>query len=233
MHQKNWICFALAAAMIAAAGGFLVWLRSHQVLGEPGLSLALPQRVLDYQSESVEVTRDEVAALPKDTSFSRRLYTQIEGVRTNQLLLGIVLMGSDRTSIHKPQFCLTGQGWNITTSEQVSIPISGPRPYNLPVMKLTANRPGDWRALYLYWFVAPDCVTASHWERMWLMATHLLRTGVLQRWAYVSCFAICPPGGEESTYQRMRQFIASAAPQFQPPPGSAVAAAVPRPVAKR
>jgi len=66
-------------------------------------------------------------------------------------------------------------------------------------------------------------------ERMWSMAKHLLKTGVLQRWAYVSCFAVCPPGSEEATFERMRQFIAASVPEFQltPKPEAAVTAAKP------
>jgi hypothetical protein len=65
--------------------------------------------------------------------------------------------------------------------------------------------------------VADDALSASvtGLERMWLMASKLLRTGVLQRWAYVSCFAACPPGQEEATFERMQKLIAAAVPQFQ------------------
>jgi hypothetical protein len=47
------------------------------------------------------------------------------------------------------------------------------------------------------------------------MATHLLSTGELERWAYVNCFMLCLPGEEEATYARMKEFIATAVPQFQ------------------
>jgi hypothetical protein len=75
--------------------------------------------------------------------------------------------------------------------------------------------------IYVYWYVASDAVSASTsgFHRMWLMATRLLRTGVLQRWAYVSCFAFCAPGQENATYDRMKDFIADAVPQFQLYPG--------------
>ncbi|HVV00492.1 MAG TPA: hypothetical protein VHH88_03965, partial [Verrucomicrobiae bacterium] len=48
-----------------------------------------------------------------------------------------------------------------------------------------------------------------------LMAKQMLLTGVLQRWAYVMCFSACPPGQESATVDRMKKFIAAAAPQFQ------------------
>ena len=69
--------------------------------------------------------------------------------------------------------------------------------------------------VFVYWFVADGELTAQHRQRMWWMARDLLTRGVLQRWAYVSCFSACPPGQEEATYARMREWIAAAVPQFQ------------------
>ena len=43
----------------------------------------------------------------------------------------------------------------------------------------------------------------------------LLRTGTMDRWAYVSCFGVCPPGQEELLWQRLRDFLVDAVPQFQ------------------
>jgi len=43
----------------------------------------------------------------------------------------------------------------------------------------------------------------------------MLRTGVLQRWAYVSCFSICLPGKEQATYDRIKDLIVATVPKFQ------------------
>ena len=67
---------------------------------------------------------DEVTlgALPEDTSFGARLYTAPDQFG---LLMNVVLMGTDRTSLHKPQFCLTGQGWAIDQSKSCRDPRAG------------------------------------------------------------------------------------------------------------
>ena len=64
---------------------------------------------------------------------------------------------------------------------------------------------------------------------MWWMAQKLLTTGVLQRWAYISCFAVCLPGQEDALFEHMKRFIAASVPEFQlvPKPGGAVVAAQP------
>jgi hypothetical protein len=71
------------------------------------------------------------------------------------------------------------------------------------------------RGVFLYWFVADNELTAYHWERMWWMARDLVRTGVLQRWAYVTVFSPCFPGEEEATFERMKRFVSSSVPEFQ------------------
>lgn len=244
MSRQKWAMLVTVLVLIAAAAGVLLPMKSHQRLGRPGVStssagseagrsleIVLPVGVLDFHSEPVEILKEVVGALPRDTSFGQRLYRAADGFET---LLNVVLMGSDRTSIHKPQFCLTGSGWAIEKTEQVLVPVARPHAYELPVMKLTTLREDTVngrrvrvRGIYVYWFVAEDSLTAQHWQRMWWMARDLLRTGVLQRWAYVTCFSVCQPGQEEATFNRMKQFLAAAVPEFQLTPRAGASAANP------
>jgi hypothetical protein len=98
-----------------------------------------------------------------------------------------------------------------------------PYAYDLPVMKFIATKEVTMngqkvtaQGVYVFWFVADnDEYTARHWQRMWWMARDLFRTGVLQRWAFISYFSICAPGREDATFERMKKFIAASAPEFQ------------------
>jgi hypothetical protein len=54
---------------------------------------------------------------------------------------------------------------------------------------------------------------------MWWMAKDMMLTGVLQRWAYVTYFAVCAPGEEDATFERMKKMIAASVPEFQLTPG--------------
>jgi hypothetical protein len=232
VNRRKWIVAVIALGLMGATAGVLTRLRAAQRLGQPGvktralaqsrnLEILLPERVLDFTSEPVEQEQMVLEALPRDTSFGQRRYKAPDGSWT---LVNVVLMGSDRTSLHKPQFCLEGSGWKIdrTASSAATVRIERPQPYDLPVMKLIAAKQvtsnGQTvaaRAVYVYWFVAEDALTARHWQRMWWMAKELLRTGVLQRWAYVTCFSVCQPGQEEATFNRMKEFLAAAVPEFQ------------------
>jgi hypothetical protein len=242
MKRQKWVILSIALALMAGAGGLLAKLHASQKLGQPGvkthmlagtqrLEVELPERVLDYDSKPLEVDKVTLDYLPLDTSFGQRRYHAPDGF---EALLNVVLMGADRTSIHKPQFCLGGTGWciNDAASAEAKVRIEKPCAYDLPVMKLICSRaptasgiPANARLIYVYWFAADNALTARHGQRMWWMAKELLQTGVLQRWAYVTCSSACLPGQEEATFERMKKFIAAAVPEFQQPPRAAVAVA--------
>jgi hypothetical protein len=227
---------------MAGAAVFLGRLRSHQKLGPPAvktgvlagsprLRVYLPENVLNYTSAPVEIQKIVLDTLPQDTSFGQRDYLAPDGSR---ILVNVVLMGVDRTSIHKPQFCLEGAGWRIdqSASSETTVRVERPVPYDLPVMKLIASsqlqsegQVINARAVYVYWFVAENAFTARHGQRMWWMARDLVRTGVLQRWAYITCFSVCLPGQEDATFQRIKEFIPAAVPEFQLTPAPVGAAA--------
>lgn len=248
MNKQKWILLVLVLGLISTAGSGLGWIKKNQKLGKPGLKFTpypgdairghvdLPEKVLDYESEGREPDAITTNTLPRDTSYGTRDYKAKDGFEVS---MNAVLMGTDRTSLHKPQFCLEGQGWRIdqSASSETKIPIEKPYAYQLPVVKLLCTHDvnengqhGTVSGVYVYWHVTDGMTSASKLglERMWWMSREMLRTGVLQRWAYVSCFSVCPPGREEATFERMKKFIAASVPEFQmtppPPAGTTLAA---------
>jgi hypothetical protein len=236
--KKKWFALGLTLLMMLGSGIMLSRLQGEQKLGVPGvktapladsknLEILLPEKVLDYTSEKVPIDQVVFNYLPADTSYGQRKYTAPDGFA---VLANAVLMGTDRTSIHKPQICLHAQGWQLDpTPPPAKIAMDQPYPYDLPVIKLTATRETlssgqavRMRGLYVYWYVADGALSAdaSGFERMWMMGRDLLHTGTLQRWAYISYFAVCAPGEEEATFERMKGLIRASVPQFQltPPP---------------
>jgi hypothetical protein len=234
MNQQKWILMTAAIGLMAGSAGLLKQFSTHHDLSPPGvkthalpgsirLQADLPERVLDYTSEPVETDEVTLNTLPADTSFGQRRYRAADGFG---LALNVVLMGSDRTSMHKPQFCLEGAGWRIDESKSLETKIHVDRPcaYDLPVVRLVADgevatdgQRSPAKAIYVYWYVADDALSASALglNRMWLMGKRQVLTGVLQRWAYVSCLGVCAPGQEDATFERMKTFIAAAVPEFQ------------------
>jgi hypothetical protein len=246
MNRQKWTLLLAALALMSSTALALVRMRTNQRLGHPGvktevipgskrLNVYLPPKVLDYDSEAKPTDTNVLNGLPQDTSFAERRYHASDG---KWVQCNIVLMGTDRTSIHKPQFCLTGSGWSISDAESAldNIRVENPHPYDLPVMKLVTSReailpgetkPSTVRGIFVYWFVAENELTGDHWDRMRRMSTHLLTTGELQRWAYVFCFTACRPGDETKTYDQLKKFITASVPEFQLPNAGAVVRSVP------
>ena len=234
MTKQNWILFSVALALMAGTAGVLVRLKDHPRLGQPGIKaepipgdvtmkIDLPERVLDFYSTNVPESEVVLSYLPKDSSFTERIYTAPDGF---WIQATVVLMGADRTSIHNADFCLRGNGLNPDEKRIVNIPIGGTMPYQLPVSMWKVSgvvpQPGGQKVkvngVYVFWFVADQAQTPGHFQMMKRLALNLLRTGVMQRWAYVSYLALCEPGQEEATFARMEKLIAASVPEFQPPP---------------
>lgn len=251
MNRRALQVFVVFAVLVGVTAALLVRVRSNYVLGQPGVkignvpmymledglsnivsetSVLLPETVLGFEGLPLSVTRQELQMLPPDTVYGRRLYRSKAG---EQLMINVVLMGTDRTSIHKPEYCLIGQGETIVGRELITVPMEKPHRYDLQLMKLTTSsekRMGDGRViplrgLFLYWFVADGQLTARHGERMWLMGRDLLARGLLQRWAYVAYWGKCIAGQEDVLLERMKEFIAASAPEFQITAGAPVQSA--------
>jgi hypothetical protein len=233
MNKQQWIILIVALSLIGGTAALLAKLQASQKLGQPAvktsaipdsrrLKVEMPERAGGYTSEAIEMDKKTLDWLPQDTSFGQRLYRAPDGFEAS---VGVVLMGSDRTSLHKTEFCLEGTGWRIdrSASSETKVHMDRPQSYDLPVMKFIATREvtanGQTlkaRGVYLVWFVADnDEYTAWHWRRMWWMARDLLRSGVLQRWASISVFAPCAPGQEEATFEHMKALIRAIVPEFQ------------------
>lgn len=235
MKSRSWLMTAVVLVLIGGTAVFLNSWKANQRLGKPGVkvdpvavfdpegkivgtnSVSLPAKVLNFESEPLPISRVVLGWLPKDTVYGQRVYKAPDDF---YLQMSVVLMGTDRTSIHKPQYCLTGAGFTITQTEGMTVPIASPHAYDLPVMRILSTHE-KVRGVFVYWFVADDQITADHNQRMWWMARDMMRQGVLQRWAYVTLFCVCAPGQEEATYGRMKEFIAAAVPTFQLASGSA------------
>lgn len=236
--KRIFILTGLGLVLISGTGLLLAHLQSLQRLGTPGVTVKaeptmaasggiassntafLPPAVEGWQGVQVPISQIALDWLPDDTIFGQRLYKATNGF---EALMNIVLMGRDRTSLHKPQDRLTGAGWEITEQREDRVRILEPHAYDLPVMRLVSSRTLTLtngvevpvKGIFVYWFVSDDQITAQHGERMWWMARDLMFKGVLQRWAYVSCFAVCYEGTEEQTFVRMSELIAGVVPRFQ------------------
>src|ERR1019366_2413446 len=122
--------------LLAAVMGIAYWFNPPLNLqAQAGVVMNLPIIVGDYFGKQGEISEIELNILPKDTEFARRHYDDAHG---HQISCSIVLSGAEQRSIHRPEACLTGQGWTIVGQENIPIPLlSGHR---LVARKLTLQR---------------------------------------------------------------------------------------------
>jgi hypothetical protein len=230
MNRQKLILSVVALALIAGTG--LLLAAVPQKLGRPGVKASpiegsarwqiyLPEHVLDYNSTNEIADDKTIEMLPKDTSIANRVYFKRGAL---PLVTSVVMMGTDRTSIHKAEYCLVGQGWHIEQMTRETVPMTQPKNYDLPIIKFVADITGTVdgntvhkKCIYVYWYVANGLLSndQSGMERMWSMAKGLIFTGVLQRWAYVRFYSVCDPGQEDAASDEIKRMIVASVPQFQ------------------
>ena len=223
-----------ATALVLAAAGLTAWFTTRvdrwPVAPVAGVRLAAdginPVALPDFLAagwagRDVAVTAIEREVLPSDTGYSRRLYYSLRDP-AQQVFLSIVLSGRDRTSIHRPEICLVGQGWTIEGQFAHRFVWPGRPGGYVPatVLRITREQvtPAGGRqrvaALFAYWFVGGDAVVATHGERMWLTATDRLVRFQSDRWAYAVAQTLAGDG-EEAALARLQEVVGMALPVFQ------------------
>jgi EpsI family protein len=172
----------------------------------------------EWIGRRAEVSAVERAILPADTGFSRRSYVLLEHP-AHAVFVSIVLSGRDRTSIHRPELCLVGQGWTIADggSHAFQQPADPTAPVVASLLRAQRIDPVSKRnlsALMAYWFVSADAVVATHWQRFWHDAWNRIRHGRADRWAYVLVQADSDDG-ETAALARMQTVLSATLPVFQ------------------
>jgi hypothetical protein len=186
---RSWVILIVAGVV-----GLSYWFNPPMnVQPQAGVVMDLPVIVGDFFGKQGQISDVELRILPKDTQFARRYYDDGRG---HQINCSIVLSGAEQRSIHRPEGCLTGQGWTITGQENIPIPlVSG---HKLVARKLTLerqvtgpnNEPLTLRAYYVYWFVGQNVTTPSHFTRVLLSNWDRVIHNRAHRWAYVSFFSL-------------------------------------------
>lgn len=157
-----------------------------------GIELKLPVTVGEWTGEDLKITDEEIGILGAGTEFARKSYTNGHG---DQLQVTIVLSGHDmNTSIHRPERCLVAQGWSLTSSPMVRVPVPERGPLETKALKVikmvtVEGRQIPYTNLNYYWFVGYADTTASHFERWLIDKGDRLFRGYNQRWAYFTVTA--------------------------------------------
>lgn len=171
----------------------------------------------EWIGRRAEISAVERELLPPDTGFSRKTYVAVADGR-QQVFLSLVLSGRDRTSIHRPELCLVGQGWTVRDTATVALRRPGAAGGEMPATRLRVDREiatpqGRTRVpqLVVYWFVGGDRMVASHGGRMAVDAWQRVTQARADRWAYV-LMQTDAADGEAAAMARLQTVIDGALP---------------------
>ena len=201
---------------------------------EAGVVMSLPVRVPSFIGQPEKPVDEETKNLPEDTEIAKMRYgTAAANSGEGDLVhVSVVLAGSERRSIHRPEVCLPGQGWSIVGSEVMPVEIAPGkvlRVKDLAIEKTGHHADGTEtriRAHYVYWFIGTDITTPSHFERILRTTWDSIVRNVNHRWAYASMMALVTEDldpketherhrTDEQTKRLMSFLIQQIAPRFQ------------------
>lgn len=178
---------------------------------EAGVLMKLPERIGLLAGRPEKPSQVELDNLPTDTEFAKMTYITATNLDEERDIahLSVVLAGSERRSIHRPEVCLKGQGWSVTGQRVREVDLGDGA--TLKVTDLAIERVGTEaqskpvRGRFVYWFIGTDVTTPSHVERILRTTLDSVIYNVNQRWAYASVTALVTEGHEPSvTRERHR-----------------------------
>jgi exosortase len=216
--RSRWLA---GVAVLAAAGGVVVGavrLERLPVAVEAGVRLdeagvdpaELPEFLGSaWVGRPAEVTAVERETLPPDTGYSRKNYMRLGNAR-EQVFFSIVLSGRDRSSIHRPELCLIGQGWTLRSAEQRLLRTADGEEVAVSLLRIEreAVKPDGTRvvvpAFFAYWFAGHEAQVATHRGMLWRGAVNRVTRGRADRWAYVVVQTLADDG-EAAAWARLQE----------------------------
>ena len=212
---------SIVALLVAAgAGATVIISSSFHHMGAAGVRMRLPETVDDALGFDGSLD-NEHRLLPVDTEFAKKEYV---GASSTPINCEIVLTGVERSSIHRAQACLLGQGWTILSDKELSVALTAGGAQKVRLLSLSKVR--DRQRLFgyfLYWYVGADRTTDDTFFRIFLTSWDQLTRGVNHRWAYVTVNSELAPsqsGSEEAKralVSRLVRFAADMIPIVQKP----------------
>jgi EpsI family protein len=170
----------ILAVLILGAGLYGTRLSGHEV-SVPRTSLTeLPLHIGDWRARGEEPVEDEVLQVLGVDEYVNRTYVNGAG-QPLSLYIGYYASQRQGDTIHSPQNCLPGSGWQPVESSRISLATADGRfPVNRYVIEKSLNR----QVVY-YWYQGRGRIVANDYaNKFWLMfdaATRHRTSGSLVR----------------------------------------------------
>jgi len=199
---------ALVIILCMAAAGHLSIMRAHA-----NASVALPQiqeldipnRIGDYVQQGADAEIDDHVKRVLGTSMILIRDYAAPPQRHAQLT---IVHSTSRRSLHFPEVCLVGGGWEIQT--QATHPVG----FFFDAKKLVLVN-GDMRQLVLYWFKTGDQLTGNFFVNAYHWAKAQLRFGSPTSTMIKVATVLRPGQNEEVAFQQLEDFAIRFTPILQ------------------
>jgi EpsI family protein len=160
--------FAFASGLIAGTAILLQARGRNETVPEHVPLSTFPVQLGDWNGTDIPLDKDTLAVLGNG-DFMERVYQDSSGkLPTVDLFLAYFASQRAGDTIHSPQHCLPGAGWNPNQKQVVMLSLPGHAPF--PANQYVISR-GESRRLVLYWYWAHDRGVASeYWAKYYLVA---------------------------------------------------------------
>jgi len=162
----SWIRFAIVAALLLVAGGFLRS-RGQAEIAPPRKALdSFPREINGWVDVKDVGISDDTREVLGDGEFLSRVYRRNPGEPLIDLFLAYFPSQRTGNTMHSPQNCLPGAGWSMSGHRQIQITgPNGPLTVNFYIISR-----GTDRQVVLYWYQAHGRVVASeYWAKVYLV----------------------------------------------------------------
>ncbi|MBB5040127.1 exosortase/archaeosortase family protein [Prosthecobacter dejongeii] len=190
--KSPWLPLAVSVLICGVGLAFCAVTDTTYRVGAPPISLDLPERLGNFESQDMPMMAVERQNLNEGVQIGRRFYF----TRERAVLASVVLSGPVKRSLHEPQICLPGQGWVISGKSFIEFDCGLPQPVQATLLTMhrdVQNAAGAvvrTKALNVYWYQGSQGRTASSYDEHvgYSYADALLRN-IDHRWALLSFFA--------------------------------------------
>lgn len=171
--MRRVIPFLVAAAVVSV----MIWQqRTPETVLMPAPDIVFPE-LAGMRWENLDMSEAERETLPKDTVILRRRYTADDG---HWYQISAVVGGRSKSSVHRPELCLPGQGFRMTDPHTVFVG-------DVSWRRLTLEKGADLRVGFAYTFTnGTGFRTSSHLVRIFTDVWDRSILGRIDRWVMLS-----------------------------------------------
>jgi EpsI family protein len=151
--------------------------------------------------------------LPPGTKILRKWYRKEspQDALAGGINATVVISGSDKRSIHRPERCLQAQGWQIVSRDRFALPSATSDGEGLGITRLVVRRVWlqekrrtEAKRVVFYWFMGDNRITGSNLKRLAYTAWDRMIRRRNYRWSYILLISPVSASVEEANGELSR-----------------------------